>query len=102
MRAESIGALRNSHLSISEGRRSAPIKKSDVIPPGVRHEIVFNTIMASDPDLDKASLQELRTYSKAILYCITYGDNGNGENRLLRELYWDIVETVAHLKNGHY
>jgi len=102
MRAESIGALRNSHLSISENRRSAPIEKSDIILPGVRHGIVFKAIMASDPDLDMASLQELRTYSKAMLYCLNYGDNSDGENRLLRELYWDILDTIAHLKNGHY
>ncbi len=44
------------------------------------------------------SLEELKIYSRAILYCIVYGSTG--ENRLLRELYWHTVDALAHLENG--
>ena len=40
----------------------------------------------------------MELYSRAILYCIVYGDDSAGG--LLRELYWRTVETLTHLETS--
>jgi hypothetical protein len=54
-----------------------------------------NHILSSGP-----SLEELRLRSKALLYCILYGDNSAGEDRFFRELYWYTIEALAYLESG--
>ncbi len=45
----------------------------------------------------EVSPAELRIKSKALLYCIIYGNNSAGRDRLLRELYWHTIDILAHL-----
>ena len=72
-------------------------KSSDVLVKErpLNYGITQNHKPASD-----LSLEGLKLRSKILLYCILYGDNSAGEDRLLQELYWYTVEALAHLESG--
>ena len=43
------------------------------------------------------SVQNLKSYSKSILYSIVSGDHDANENRFLRDIYWRTIEVLASL-----
>jgi hypothetical protein len=45
------------------------------------------------------SVENLKSYSKSILYSIASGDHDPNENRLLRDIYWRTIEVLATLDN---
>ncbi len=57
-----------------------------------------DTILASSAWLDGISLQALKIYSKSLLHDIVFGSNNANEKRLLREIYWRTIESLANLE----
>ena len=53
------------------------------------------TKLASVKQPDEAFIHTLSDFSKSILHSIVLGNNSANENRLLREIYWYTVETLA-------
>lgn len=45
---------------------------------------------------DELSLQELKIYSKSILYDMVFGRNSANEKEFLREIYCRTLEILAH------
>ena len=87
------------------GNESANALLTPRAPSEKRHHIIGKsnislvTVPASARRFHNRSPAELKRYSRAILYRIVYGNNSARENRLLRDLYWNMLTTLARLEN---